>query len=411
MFWSAIRAHTVRTESAGRWGRRRPIRSMQAGAIYSIALAVVLAACGTGTPEPDPGDSEPIDSEPITIGAVINLTGAQAALGEAQLRGLEMAIDEINEEGGIEGRHLELVTQDAGESPTTAVTAFNSVVESGARLVMGPVFGGQMEALLEPAADAQVPIFTNSGTASVTEHGSPWVFRWIPSDSLTKAAWVHFSRDYLEVERIGLLHISAAYGESAARFTTQTAEDLGMDLVGPEVYAFGDTDMSIQLRKLADEGAGAILVQGFAPDQAIILQQAHTMGLEQPIVMSMSTLAAGAFDIVEAEHAAGQFSEAGSAPQFRPDSEFADRFMARYEDPPDHMSLGQYAAMFLAAEAMRSAGPDATGEALADAIRSAEVTVDGLTLASDDAGNLAHSVEYLRFDDSKGATIVSTFEE
>src|SRR5579872_6055649 len=163
---------------------------MRARSVFGFIAAVLSTLWLTGNAS--------AQNDPIVIAAIPNSTGIQAALGKAQLSGLEMAVDQINKSGGIAGRPVKIVTSDAGDSPTTALNAFNKAVEGGARVVMGPIFGGQIEALLGPAASAKVPLFTGSGTSTVTEHGSPWIYRWIPSDALTKKAWVSFARDQLK---------------------------------------------------------------------------------------------------------------------------------------------------------------------------------------------------------------------
>ncbi len=268
---------------------------------------------------------------------------------------------------------------------------------------MGPILGGQVDALIDASAKAKVPLFTGS-TSTALPQGSPFVFRWMPNDSFTKRAWVVFAKEQLKVNKIGLLHISATYGKSGQRFTEAAAKELGMTLVGVESYAPTDKDMSVQLRKLRDAGAEAILVQGFAPDQTLVLQFARRLGITKPIVISMSTMTSGAFDLVKPEDIENNYSEAASAPQFQQPPEtakFAAEFRRRTGNAPDHISFGQYAAAMLAFNAMREAGPTAAGDALAAAIRKAKFTGQGYDLAADAQGVLAHSVLFLEFGPNK----------
>jgi branched-chain amino acid transport system substrate-binding protein len=340
---------------------------------------------------------------PIIIGAAPNMTGIQAALGKAQLAGLEMAVDQINKDGGIGGHELKVLSTDSGDSPTTALNAYNKMVDSGAKVVMGPILGGQVDALIDATIKTKVPLFTGS-TSTALPQGSPFVFRWMPNDSFTKRAWVLFARDQLKVTKIGMLHVSATYGRSGQRFTEAAAKELGMTLVGVESYAPGDKDMSVQLRKLRDAGADAILVQGFAPDQTLVLQFAHRLGITKPIVISMSTIAAGAFDLVKPDEIQNHFSEAASAPQFQQPAEtakFDADFRRRTGNRPDHIAFGQYAATMLLAAAYREAGPTASSDALAAAIRKAKFTGQGYDLAADAQGNLAHSVLFVEFGANK----------
>jgi branched-chain amino acid transport system substrate-binding protein len=340
---------------------------------------------------------------PILIGAAPNLTGFQAALGKAQLAGLEMAVDQVNKEDGIHGHELKISSTDAANSPTDALNAYNKLVDAGARIVMGPILGGQVDALIDAATKTKVPLFTGS-TSTALPQGSPFVFRWMPNDSFTKKAWVKFAKEQLKVTKIGMLHVSATYGKSGERFTVQAAKELGVTLVGVESYAPTDKDMSVQLRKLRDAGAEAILVQGFAPDQTLVLQFANRLGITKPIVISMSTMTSGAFDLVKPDDITNHFSEAASAPQFNQPPEtakFAAEFQRRTGYKPDHISFGQYAAAMLAFSAMREAGPNAAGDALAAAIRKARFTGQGYDLQADAQGVLAHSVLFLEFGPNK----------
>lgn len=369
-------------------------------------IAVVLGLLWTAAP----GQAQ---KAPIIIGAAPNLTGYQAALGKAQLAGLEMAVDEVNKGGGIQGHELKVISTDAANSPTDALNAYNKLVDGGARMVMGPILGGQVDALIDAATKAKVPLFTGSTSTSLP-HGSPFVFRWMPNDSFTKRAWVVLARDQMKVKKIGLLHISATYGKSAQRFTEAAAKELGVTLVGEESYAPTDKDMSVQLRKLRDAGAEAILVQGFAPDQTLVLQFAHRLGIKVPIVISMSTMASNAFALVKPEDIADEYSEAASAPQFHQPPEtakFAAAFEKRAGYKPDHISFAQYGAALLAFSALREAGPSATGDALAAAIRKAKFTGQGYDLAADAQGNLAHSVLFLKFGPDKTPTKTYVIKE
>jgi branched-chain amino acid transport system substrate-binding protein len=360
--------------------------------IAAVVLGVLLTA-GSGQAQ----------KAPIIIGAAPNLTGFQAALGKAQLAGLEMAVDQINKDGGIAGHELKVLSTDAANSPTDALNAYNKMIDAGARVVMGPVLGGQIDGLIDAATKAKVPLFTGS-TSTALPQGSPFVFRWMPNDSFTKRAWVIFARDQLKATKIGLLHISATYGQSAQRFTEASAKELKVNLVGVESYAPTDKDMSVQLRKLRDAGAEAILVQGFAPDQVLVLQFAQRLGITKPIVISMSTMTSGAFDLVKPEDIAGHYSEAASVPQFQQPPETA-KFDAEYRrrtgNRPDHIAFGQYAATMLLANAMREVGPTASGDVLAGAIRKAKFTGQGYDLAADAQNNLAHSVMYVEFGPNK----------
>lgn len=367
-------------------------RSLSVG-IVAIVLGIMGWGVGTGVAQ----------KAPIVIGAAPNLTGFQAALGKAQLAGLEMAVDQVNKDGGIQGHELKIVATDAANSPTDALNAYNKLVDGGARVVMGPILGGQVDALIDAATKTKVPLFTGS-TSTALPQGSPFVFRWMPNDSFTKTAWVKFAKEQLKATKIGLLHVSATYGKSGERFTVQAVKDLGLTLVGVESYPPTDKDMSVQLRKLRDAGAEVILVQGFAPDQTLILQYGNRLGIKQPIVISMSTMSSGAFDLVKPEDIAGHFSEAASAPQFnQPEqtAKFAAEFQRRTGFKPDHISFGQYAAAMLAFSAMREAGPAATGDALAAAIRKAKFTGQGYDLQADAQGVLAHSVLFLEFGPNK----------
>lgn len=361
--------------------------------VIAALVLGMLASSGSGQAQ----------KAPIVIGAAPNLTGFQAALGKAQLAGLEMAVDQVNKDGGIQGHELKIVSTDAANSPTDALNAYNKMVDAGVRVVMGPILGGQVDALIDAATKAKVPLFTGS-TSTALPQGSPFVFRWMPNDSFTKRAWVVFARDHLKATRIGLLHISATYGKSGERFTVAAAKDLGVTLVGVESYAPTDKDMSVQLRKLRDAGAEAILVQGFAPDQVLVLQFARSLGITKPLVISMSTMTSGAFDLVKPDDIAGHYSEAASAPQFQQPPEtakFAAEFQRRTGNRPDHIAFGQYAAAMLAFSAMREAGPTATGDALAAAIRKAKFTGQGYDLAADAQGVLAHSVLFVEFGPNK----------
>ena len=148
----------------------------------------------------------------IKIAVVVPTTGPFAVLGSSQQQGATLAVEEINAKGGINGRKLEIVLEDTGASPTTAVTALRRALGSNPIAVIGPIIGTQVLAMSPEIQKDAVPFLVIPGTMKVTQIGNPWLFRFQVTDMVSRRVVSKFTLEQLKKTKIGILHVNDEYG-------------------------------------------------------------------------------------------------------------------------------------------------------------------------------------------------------
>jgi branched-chain amino acid transport system substrate-binding protein len=338
------------------------------GKLSAKILTIACACCVMGL-DGIPGAAEP---DPITIGAVLPLTGEAAHWGIPPRLGAEMAADEIDAAGGIGGRKLELVVADDRCSPAEGVAAFNKMMESSKPpvAVLGAVCSAVTLALAPVAESRKVVLISPASTSPKLSGAGEFIFRVVPSGSLRGKVLA----EYLYGDR-GLRNLAALYinneggigGSSAfkARFTL-----LGGAVAIEEAYAPGTTDLRAQLSRIKAANTEGVLVGSYPPDTIAILSQAREMQLQQPL-----------FFTTEAVQNPEVLREAGEAANgavyilaASATGEAAERFTAAYErkfgKKPELFAAEGYDVLRLIAQAIGagSAKPPA-GYSIRDFLR------------------------------------------
>lgn len=200
-----------------------------------------------------------VAEEPIRIGAVYSLSGWGAVGGSAELHGAQLAVEEINAQGGIAGRPLELVVEDTQSNPARAVTAFKRLVEvEHVPAVLGPNWTEFSEALAPLAGFHRVPLLSASG-AGGSRGGEPYFFTTLPEFDVHVAPVVKevLARQY---RRIAILKTSSAYFEGLAGATERLlrAAERGPEMVAS--FPPQTTDFRAVITRLKSERYDAVLV-------------------------------------------------------------------------------------------------------------------------------------------------------
>ena len=297
------------------------------------------------------------ESAPITIGALLPLTGEAAHWGIPPRNAAEMAVDEINRAGGIGGRRLALMIKDDRCQPPDGISAFNEIMATANPAVfLGAVCSGVTLAVA-PLAEARRTVMISPASTSpkVTDAGD-FIFRIIPSGSARGKIFAEYLHDERGLRRLAALYINnegGIGGSSAfkARFT-----QLGGTVVIEEKYEQGATDLRAQLARIKATDAQGILVGSYPPDTVLVLQQARELELRLPLFLTTEAVqnpdvlrqagdaAEGAVYILAAP-------AAGAAPQ-----KFAEAYEARFGKKPELFAAEGYDIVRLIAAAITATG-------------------------------------------------------
>jgi len=226
-------------------------------------------------------------AEPIKVGLVAALSGQSAKSGEALTRGLSMAINEVNANGGVLGRPLELVRRDDESNPSKGMLAARELVQ---REKVTVLFGG----LDTPVSLAIVPLANQmkvpfmgiwaAGT-KITENGAAdnYVFRVSAVDELVDEALVKYGVDN-GMKKPGMILINNPWGESNEAGFKRALEKRGLANAGVERIQDSDLDVVPQLTRLKNAGADTLLMVGNVGPSAQVVKSLDRMGWDVPVV-------------------------------------------------------------------------------------------------------------------------------
>ncbi|WGX96089.1 ABC transporter substrate-binding protein [Nocardioides sp. L-11A] len=233
--------------------------------VAAIALGSMLtvAACGTGEAGTASGSGGGSADDPLRVGLLFSLTGPAAPYGISERNGARVVLDDINADGGINGKKIEIFEADDKTDPTTAAQeARKLITQDKVDVIIGTTAGGNTLAYAPIAAGLKTPILATNGTISVTDKANdfwPWIFRSAPSDLVTMQAML----DQVVAEgktKVGIFAEQSAYGDSSVAYIEEQADDLGLDLVGTTSAAVTDTDFTAQATKLRNADPDVVLL-------------------------------------------------------------------------------------------------------------------------------------------------------
>ncbi|MDX2222187.1 MAG: ABC transporter substrate-binding protein [Rhodospirillaceae bacterium] len=363
---------------------------------------LVMAALAFGAPaiaQPESASGR----EDIVIGATCAVTGQLASTGLTVLRALEMAVEDVNAAGGVNGKRLRLVNEDAGASSSSAVTALIKVAAEKPAAMFLSSFSPQVLAAAGEVARLGLPAFHAAGAVEIEELGNPWLFRLKPNDRINTEAVASVIADDLGRRKPGLIYVQNDYGQGFAQLLKQALAKRGIPLV-EESYGTTDNDMAAQLQRLAAAGIDVLVTAGFNRDSALVLRERKALGLNVPVVGQQALTVAGTVDLLSAEELADVYGLTDALLAERTAFDRAD-FVRRYEarnpfkvDPS--FIANSYDAVMILAEAMRAVGEDPAR------VRDYIAGLDGFEgvtrrYVAGEKGNLASDVVIVRYDDTK----------
>ncbi len=271
--------------------------------VLSIALILTLVltvfvGCGQKAPNgPEQGNAPPAGSgtagETIKIGIIGCHTGEYAQYGLGVLNGATLYIDELNANGGINGKQIEIVKYDNKGDNQEAINAFNRAVEEGITAVVGDVLSGNTMALVGKAYPLNMPVITPSATAAGVTYDAETdtvysnVFRTCFIDPFQGEKMANYAKEKLGAKTAAVFYETGndyAVGVKDAFIETCTA--LGLELVAEEGYATADVDFRSQLTTIASKNPDVLFCPNYYEDDGLIITQAREVGFTGTVMGS-----------------------------------------------------------------------------------------------------------------------------
>ncbi len=257
----------------------RPLR----WSVLALTVCLTLAWLGAGCAVIDRGAPAP-----IAVGLVAPLSGPSAASGEAIQRGMLLAIDEVNRDGGVLGRPLALVTRDVANDPPAGVAALHELRERhGIVALFGGIFSPVMLAQLDALHALEIPLINPWGSVTgITQNGRQpnYAFRVSVSDDTADEFLGRYTLDVVGAARPAIMADTSAWGDSNVVGLRSVLAARGVPPAGIERFAQGETTMLAQVERLRAAGADAIILVANAPEGACIVRALAAAGWRPPVV-------------------------------------------------------------------------------------------------------------------------------
>ena len=258
----------------------------------ALAMAASLTACGSSSSTTETtaaaaadattaaaGEGTAASGEVFKIGGIGPVTGAAAVYGLAVKNGAQIAVDEINADGGINGYQIEFNFQDDEHDAEKSVNAYNTLKDWGMQVLMGTVTSAPCVAVADKANADNMFQITPSGS-SVECAQNPNVFRVCFSDPDQGAASATYIAENKLAEKIAVIYDSSdVYSSGIYEKFAAEAANQGLEIVDAEAFtADSNKDFSTQLQKAKDAGADLVFLPIYYTEASLILKQADTMG-------------------------------------------------------------------------------------------------------------------------------------
>ncbi len=259
-----------------------------------LSLSLALTACGKPAEQPNvsaPADTSTPDTEApafdgeIVIGSILDTSGGMAAAGLATVWGADYAVNEINANGGINGKKLKIVHYDVKGDPNEAINAYNRLVDQdGAVAVVGPGLSNIGIAVAPIAEEKKVPIvghFMDERCTTNEQTGEKWNYMFLaePSCNQQAEAIASYAVEKLPIETVGILFDSSnAYSVTHAEPFAAYCEENGVKVVASESFGKDAKDYKAQLSKIIAANPDAIFVPAYVQQNALAYVQIRQLG-------------------------------------------------------------------------------------------------------------------------------------
>lgn len=368
-------------------------------------MALSLAGCSGGSMDDSSSSSAKASGDSITIGTVTTNSGTAAAYGEAEVKGFELAVSEINAKGGINGKKVKLESMDDKGDATEASNAFNKLSgDNNVLAVAGPTISATTAAVAPLADQAKLATIAPAATSDSIETGN-YLFRTCFKDSYQGEVAARFAAENLKVKKVAVLYgtgdpYSSGVGEAFAK----AAEKLGLEVVDKESSSSADdTEYSAQLQKIQASGAELLYAPYYySVAGPYIIPQARSVGFEGYV------MGPDGYDGLKLTGDKSQYNKTYYTTHYSADDntntkvqDFIKSYKEKNNAEPNTFAALGYDTIYMLKQAIEKAGKNATREDVRNAVTG--MNFDGVTgkFTMDKSGSPTKSVIVLEMKDGK----------
>jgi len=338
---------------------------MRYGTLTTTTLAAALAAAPPA-----------IAQDQVFVGGALSLTGIQAPLDEPTLRGAQVAVEALNDGGGILGRPVRFVNLDGKSDPTTVGNVTVQLIEQGADMIIAPCdfdFGGaasreaQKAGLVGISTCASSPLYGSAALGDKQFTASMW------NTTMGAAAAEYAIEEKGWKTAYVVTDTFIDYTVTLSKYFIEHFEALGGKVIHEDKYTQGAQDFSAQLNRIRNlaEKPDVLFISSYMPDLGTIIKSIREVGIDTPIMGGDSYDDTGLFDALGAQHGddiwfvTHSYMQPDAAPGM---AEFLEKYQEVHGEPPDtsFTAMGWDTVMIMAEAAEHAGSID--GAAMAKAM-------------------------------------------
>jgi len=334
-------------------------------ALLLIANLLFALAC-----ERKGGPGAGSSSGPIVVGYYGDLTGRTSNFGQSTKNGVLMAADEINKAGGIDGRQVQILSEDDEGRPEKAATVATKLIDQDRVIaLLGEVASGNSLAAAPKAQAGHVPMISPSSTNPAVTQVGDYIFRVCFIDPFQGEVMAKFAFNTLKAKKAAImLDFNSPYSRGLTDFFEAAFKKFGGQIVNKQSYTQGDRDYKGQLTAIRSDNPDVIYVPGYYGEVGVIAKQAKQLGINVPLLGGDGWDATQLWDLggdsLNGDFISNHYSVDDPSPAIQ---KFVGDYKGRYGRAPDALAALGYDAMRVLADSIKRAGTT-EGAKLRDAI-------------------------------------------
>lgn len=368
-------------------------------AMSCAAFALLAAGCSKN------------DGNIVKIGGVAPLSGAVAVYGVECKNGIDLAVEEINAAGGINGKQIQFVCEDDEGAPDKTVNAFKKLTtKDGIKVVIGSLTSGCTQAITTLAQAGKVIQIAPAATAPAITDAGNYIFRACFIDPFQGTVGGKFAAENLGKRRAAVLYdIGNDYSVGLADNFKISFTENGGEIVSVESYATGDKDFNAQLTKIKSANPDVVYLPDYYGTVALIAKQLRAQGIDTPIVGADGW--DGLFENAGDEVLNGFYSNHYAVDSTEPAvQKYVNAFRAKYNKDPNSFAALGYDSVYMLKDAMEKAGTTTDVAAIRQALEETDGNYVTGHLTFDEKRNPVKSAVMLRLVKNADGKLATVYE-
>ncbi|WP_394789845.1 ABC transporter substrate-binding protein [Rhodoferax sp.] len=312
----------------------------------------------------------------IKIANIVELSGGGATAGTNFKNGVELAVKEINAEGGILGKKIETITTDTQSNPGIAKGLTQKAIDNDVFAIFGPVFSGSIMVSMAESRRAEIPNFTGGEAASITKQGNPYVFRTSFTQETAMPKVARYINQVTKAKTLAVIYVNNDFGKGGLDSIKKALAGTDTKIVAEISSDSGQVDFSAPVLKAKQSNADAVFAYSNEEESARMLRELRKQGWTKPIIGETTLTGQKVIDLA-GDAANGAIAHVGLTvdapiPSIRA---FRAKFEKAYNYTSDHNGMKGYSGIYVLKAAIEKVGK-LDRKAVAAALHGLKVSTD-----------------------------------